>query len=456
MENTIFYDRIFYHIYPLGLCNCPKSNDFKCERGFCFEKMEEDLDRIKKIGFNAIYIGPVFESSRHGYDTVDYFHVDRRLGNNQSFAHYCKTCHDKGISVILDAVFNHTGRDFFAFKDIQQNGENSVYKNWYLNLNFSRKSEYNDSFDYDGWAGCKDLVKLNLLNPEVEKHIFDAIKFWKEEFNIDGLRLDAADVLPKKFLKDLNAFCKSNFGLDFYLMGEVVHGDYNDWINPECIDSVTNYQISTTLISAINSKNFYELSYNLEREFGKNGLYTYSLLYNFVDNHDVNRAASVLKENRFLYLLYGLLFTIPGTPSVFYGSEYGILGERGKDNDFMLRPPLPPFVPEIPDFAKSKINGQNLCDAISNFIYIRQNNKVLQLGNLEILDVDNKKLAFKRIFENQEAICLFNIDDDSVWFKLNVNGGKYFDAVDKKEFYADDLKGIEVFSGAVRILIKQN
>ena len=356
--NTLFSDKFFYHIYPLGLCNCPKKNDFSSPAGNAFEKLTEDLDRLKNLGINALYIGPIFESSAHGYDTLDYFHVDRRLGNNEKFADFCKECHNRGIAVILDTVFNHTGREFFAFKDLQQNGWNSNYKDWYLKIDFSRKSNFGDCFDYEGWAGCKDLVKLNLENPEVKNHLFSAVDFWIDNFHIDGLRLDAADVMSKKFLKDLSNHCK-NKKSDFWLMGEVVHGDYNDWINQGELDSVTNYQIYKSLWSAFNDKNLFELSYNLKREFGDGGIYKSFLPYNFLDNHDVNRLGSTIKNTKHLFLLYGLLFLIPGIPSIYYGSEFGIRGTRNNQGDFELRPSLPPFS-QIPDFAKPFVNSEVL------------------------------------------------------------------------------------------------
>jgi glycosidase len=178
--NQLFSDKFFYHIYPLGLCACPSRNDFSCPPGTAFQRLETMLDRLCALGVNALYIGPVFESTAHGYDTLDYYHVDRRLGNNESFKHFCSTCHKKGIALVLDAVFNHTGRDFFAFKNIQQYGSSSQYKDWYLNLDFSRASNYGDCFDYEGWAGCKDLVKLKENITEAEYKIKAGLSLYPE------------------------------------------------------------------------------------------------------------------------------------------------------------------------------------------------------------------------------------------------------------------------------------
>lgn len=450
-EKNIFADKVFYHIYPLGLGNCPKENDFHQEAGNFFELFATDLDRIKKLGCNAIYLGPIFESSRHGYDTLDYYYIDRRLGNNQKFKDFCKIAHEKGFAIVLDAVFNHTGRDFFAFKDIQKNGKNSQYKDWYLNLNFERQSNYGDCFDYDGWAGCKDLVKLNLLNEDVQNHIFGAVKFWIEEFEIDGLRLDAADVIEGKFLEKLGSFCRS-LKNDFWLMGEVVHGDYNHWCNSKKIDSVTNYQIYSALFSSVDKFNFYELSFNLNREFGENGLYKFAPLYNFLDNHDVNRVASVIKNPKnHLYMIYALLFAIPGIPSIYYGSEFGLKGKRGKFDDFELRPSLPPFS-EIPDFAKTDCDFSFLPHSIRSFAELRKNSNALKFGNYMEEIVSNRQFVFSRNYQNEKVLVICNSDFKSAKIQLNLNCEKYEDMFSGQIYSEEEMKQFEIGECDVRFL----
>lgn len=456
----IYSDKIFYHIYPLGLSGAPQKNDFSSPKGDFFEKLTQDLDRIKSLGVNALYIGPIFESTAHGYDTVDYYHVERRLGNNESFKEFSKICHQKGIKIVLDAVFNHTGRDFFAFKDLIQNGINSQYKDWYLNINFEGRSQYNDPFDYEGWAGCKDLVKLNLENPQVIEHLLSAVKFWKEEFQIDGLRLDAADVISKNFLDTLGNFCRK-IDPDFWLMGEVVHGDYNEWAKEGRIDSVTNYQIYKALWSALNEQNLYELSYNLNREFGPQGIYRYAPLYNFVDNHDVDRIGSVIKEQRHLYLLYGLLFTIPGIPSIYYGSENAIQGKRNSQGDRELRPSLPPFNP-MPDFAKPSIEAKDLFQNIQRFSKIRTENPCLQTGDYQELSITNTSFAFLRKEQNpktsfpQEAIIMVNSSFQEQKLQIQNQDGTWEDTLNGGTFNGNELSSISVSPAWLRILIRKS
>lgn len=422
--NNLFLNKFVYHIYALGLSGAPKRNDFACPAGNFFETLTGELDRLCDLGVNAILIGPVFESTSHGYDTVDYYHIDRRLGNNEKFAAFCKECHNRNISVLLDAVLNHTGRDFFAFKDLIQNGQNSQYKDWYLNINFEGRSCYGDNFDYDGWAGCKDLVKLNGENPEVQQHLYSAVEFWIKEFGIDGLRLDAADVLSKNFMDGLSAYTKK-INPDFYLMGEVVHGDYNDWAREGRLDSVTNYQIYKSMWSAINEKNMYELSYNLNREFGmEEGMYKNLPLFNFVDNHDVNRIASTVKSQDELPLLYGLLFTIPGTPSVYYGSEFGIKGARGEYDDYQLRPCLPPFSDAMPDFATPEYDSNRLQEFIKSMVKLRNESIALQKGSYKQLFISNEVFAFERKYENE--CCVVCLSCSSKSEKVNITGLEEF------------------------------
>ena len=181
-----WYDEaVFYHIYPLGLTNAPKENSYS-EPEHRLNTLIPWISHIKGIGCNAIYIGPLFESVGHGYETTDYKKLDSRLGTNEDLTNFVKECHSQGIRVILDGVFNHVGRDFFAFKDVKQNREQSRYVGWFCNVNFWGNNEYNDGFSYDNWGGYNLLVKLNQKNPEVRDYICDVIRFWVKEFDISA------------------------------------------------------------------------------------------------------------------------------------------------------------------------------------------------------------------------------------------------------------------------------
>ena len=330
-----WYDEtVFYHIYPLGLTGAPKQNDYG-EPVHRLNTLLPWIGHLKKMGFTALYIGPLFESVGHGYETTDYKKLDSRLGTNEDLTAFVKACHESGLRVIFDGVFNHTGRDFFAFRDIQQNRESSAYRDWYCNVNFWGNNDYNDGFSYDNWGGYNLLVKLNQRNPAVRDYICDVIRFWVSEFDVDGIRLDAADVLDFEFMKALRQTADT-VKQDFWLMGEVIHGDYSRWANAHTLHSVTNYTLHKGLYSGHNDHNYYEIAHTIRRT---NGMLPPEVkLYNFVDNHDVERIYTKLSDKAHFGPVHILLYTLPGIPSVYYGSEFGIEGRKERHSDDSLRP----------------------------------------------------------------------------------------------------------------------
>ena len=277
-------------------------------------KVADWAPHIAKLGCNAVYFSPIFESDSHGYDTRDFRKIDCRLGTNKDFAAVCKTLHEHGIKVVLDGVFNHVGRGFWAFRDVQEKKWDSPYKDWFC-ISFDGNSNYNDGFWYEGWEGHYELVKLNLKNPAVVQHIFDCIRLWVEEFDIDGLRLDVAYCLDKDFIRQLRAFCNT-VKPDFFLVGELLHGDYNQFVGDDMLHSCTNYECYKGLYSSMNSMNLFEITHSLLRQFGPENwtLYRGKHLLGFVDNHDVTRIASILQNPKHLPLVYALLFGMPGIP----------------------------------------------------------------------------------------------------------------------------------------------
>jgi len=282
---SYFESACFYQIYPLGLLGAPGDNDFNSAPVPRLNKLHGWIPHLNCLGINAIYMCPVFESSHHGYDTKDFMRIDRRLGTNEEFANFISECHNNGIKVVLDGVFNHVGRDFWAFQDIVLNREKSAYTSWF-HINFSGNSGYNDGFWYEGWEGHFELVKLNLNNPDVKNHIFDAVGMWIDDLGIDGLRLDVAYLLPKDFLRELSGFCR-NKKTDFFIVGEALHGDYRNLMDGGLLDSVTNYECYKGLYSSFNSANMFEIAYSLNRQFGDENwtLYKGRHLFNFIDNH---------------------------------------------------------------------------------------------------------------------------------------------------------------------------
>lgn len=421
--NSWIRESIFFQFYTLGFCGVLEPSRVYEEKNR-LTKVEKWIPHLKEMSVNAIYFAPIFESSYHGYDTKDYYKVDKRLGTNKDFKELCEKLHKNNMRVILDGVFNHVGREFWAFKDVQENGRNSKYCNWFVNLNFDSRSPMGDEFNYQSWNGCYDLVKLNLKNQEVLDHLLYAVGAWIDEFDIDGLRLDAADNIDFEFFKALKKFTEAK-KKDFWLMGEVIHGDYTRWANPESLDATTNYECYKGNYSSHNDKNYFEIAHSLNRLFGKGGIYKDLCLYNFVDNHDVNRLASVLKNSEHIYNVYALLFTMPGVPSVYYGSEYGIKGVKGQGTDLPLRPEL--------ELEKLKKENEKLFELIKKLGKIRSASEALKYGDYEQVVVKNEQFVFSRTSKNDKVYVILNLSDKISYLDFELSFAQGIDLLDKNK-----------------------
>lgn len=438
-----WYDEaIFYHIYPLGLCDAPKENTYAAP----VHRLNEALPwigHIKKIGCNAIYIGPLFESVGHGYETTDYKKLDSRLGDNADLTNFVKECHAQGIKVIFDGVFNHVGRDFFAFKDLQANRESSPYRDWFCNVNFGGNNEYNDGFCYENWGGYNLLVKLNQHNPDVKKYICDVIRFWVSEFDVDGIRLDAADVLDFDYMHMLRAVA-NEVKPDFWLMGEVIHGDYTRWVNGDTLHSVTNYNLHKALYSGHNDHNYFEIAHTVKRLYEMGGNRPDGLkLYNFVDNHDVERIYTKLNNKAHFTPVHVLLYTLPGVPSIYYGSEFGIEGRKEKFSDASLRPAL-----KYEDYANA-LETNSFTKLIAALGKARQSSPELSYGAYRELLLTNRQYAFARELNGKSALVAVNNDDNSADFHLAASGCAA---------YVGALSGnrVNVENGQIHVTVRAN
>ncbi|MBD5468348.1 MAG: alpha-amylase [Lachnospiraceae bacterium] len=415
-----WYDEaVFYHIYPLGLTGAPTENPYG-EVVHRLNTLIPWIEHCRKIGCNALYIGPLFESVGHGYETTDYKKLDSRLGDNGDLTAFVKACHEQGIKVIFDGVFNHVGRDFFAFRDVKQNRESSAYKDWFCNVNFWGNNEYNDGFSYDNWGGYNLLVKLNQRNPAVRDYICDVIRFWVKEFDVDGIRLDAADVLDFEFMRALRGVA-NEVKPEFWLMGEVIHGDYTRWVNEGTLHSVTNYHLHKALYSGHNDHNYFEIAHTVTRLYGMGGNRPDGLkLYNFVDNHDVERIYTKLMNKAHYAPVHVLLYTLPGVPSVYYGSEFGIEGKKEKFSDASLRPAI-----ALDDYKDALTN--NACTKLTAALgKIRQASKALSYGDYQQLLLTNRQYAFSRNTQNDTAIVTVNNDDSDYVMTVPCGSGTEF------------------------------
>lgn len=414
--NTIMWlhDAVFYQIYPLGLCGAPAQND-----GICQPRILRVLDwipHLQKLGVRAVYFSPLFESDAHGYDTRDYTRLDCRLGTNEDFARVCAALHETGIRVVLDGVFNHVGRGFWAFRDVQEKRWDSPYKDWFC-INFDGNSGYNDGFWYEGWEGHYELVKLNLRNPAVVDYLLGCVRGWAETFGIDGLRLDVAYCLDMDFIRRLRAFT-DGLKPDFALIGEMLHGDYNRLVNGAMLHSATNYECYKGLYSSFNSMNLFEIGHSLARQFGPEQwtIYKGLPLLSFADNHDVSRIATILTNKNHLRPLYGILFGMPGVPCLYYGSEWGIEGDK-KQGDAALRP------------AIEKPCENELTDYIARLAAARQSSRALCRGSHRTVLLTNRQYIFEREADGERVLVAVNADDVPFVAHFDARAGRARDLI---------------------------
>ena len=409
------YESVFYQIYPLGFCGAPFEND-----GVLTSRILKVIDWIphmQKLGVNAIYFSPVFESDTHGYNTRDYTKIDCRLGTNEDFKTVCDALHAAGIKVVLDGVFNHVGRGFWAFQDVLKNRENSRYKDWFARIAFDGNSNYNDGLWYEGWEGNYDLVKLNLRNEEVIQHILSCVQGWVDEFDIDGLRLDVCYCLDKDFLKRLRSFA-NQVKPDFFLLGELLHGDYNQFVNDDMCHSATNYECYKGLFSSFNSMNMFEIVHSLLRQFGPENwtLYKGKHLLSFVDNHDVSRIASNLTNEKHLPLIYAMAFGMPGIPCVYYGSEWGAKANKSEGD------------PALRACFDAPVENE-LTAWISKLAHAKRESKALNYGAFKSLVLTNRQCIFERECDGERVLVAINADEVPYTAHFDARAGQAIDLI---------------------------
>lgn len=418
-------ESIWYQIYTLGFCGAPFANPLAAGAG-ADTGGEQDLHRIRKVigwiphlqklGVTAVYFNPLFESDSHGYDTRDYRKLDNRLGTNEDFREVCDALHEAGIRVVLDAVFNHVGRGFVQFQDVIRHKWESRYKDWF-HISFDGNSAFDDGFWYEGWEGCYDLVKLNLRNEEVIGWLLDTVQFWTDTFGIDGLRLDVAYLLDRDFIRRLRAFT-DQLKPEFYLVGEILGGDYKTVCGDGLLYSATNYECYKGLYSSFNSMNLFEINHSLMRQFGADPwcLYTGMHLMSFVDNHDVTRVASILQEPRHLPLIYALAFGMPGFPCIYYGSEWGEKGEK-QNGDPSLRP----------CFDGPQWNA--LTEWIAALAGAKSGSEALCYGDFRSIVLANRQCIFERKTGTERVLVAVNADESDYVAHFDAGCGTAVDLI---------------------------
>jgi glycosidase len=413
------FERVFYQVYPLGITGAPFENDGKLSKSILM--LKDWIPHLNDLGVGAIYFSPIFESDTHGYNTRDYRKIDVRIGTNEDFKELCADLHAADIKVVIDGVFNHVGRGFFAFQDVLKNRYESRYKDWFY-INFDGNSPYNDGFWYEGWEGNFDLVKINLRNEEVISYLLESVKYWIEYFDIDGIRLDVAYMVDRDFMRRLRSFT-DGLKEDFFLIGEMIHGNYNEIIAPDMLHAATNYECYKGLYSSFNSMNMFEINHSLQRQFGPDPwcLYTGKHLLSFVDNHDVSRIATTLNNERHLPLIYAMLMGMPDIPCIYYGSEWGFKADK-KDGDPGLRPAF-----DMPE-------DNELSSYIGKISKLRSSEKALQYGSFRSAFLTNRQCVLERICDGEKVFVAINADENGFDAGFDMGTGRLRNLLTGEEF----------------------
>ncbi|MEU6092214.1 alpha-amylase family protein [Streptomyces sp. NPDC047085] len=321
---------IWWHVYPLGFLGAERAalppDEPPRHR---LPVLVDWLDHLVRLGCNGLALGPVFAAETHGYDTVDHFRIDPRLGTEDDLTELIERAAQRGVRVLLDGVFNHVGRSFGPFADVQRNGAASPYADWFVP----------EGDDFRTFEGHRHLVALNHADPAVAAYVTSVLDHWLER-GVAGWRLDAAYAVPRSFWRTVTDRVRARHPRVWF-SGEVIHGDYAAYVTEGGLDSVTQYELWKAVWSSLNDTNPHELAWALKRH---NALLDTFVPATFVGNHDVTRIASRLREPRHLAHALTVLFTVGGVPSVYAGDERAWRGvkEEREGGDDAIRPAFPP------------------------------------------------------------------------------------------------------------------
>lgn len=402
----------------------------------------EKIDYLEDLGVNTIYLTPIFDSlSNHKYNIDDYLKIDEHFGDEEIFEKLVKEAHKRDMKIILDAVFNHSGFNFFAFEDLRKRGKESKYKNWYIYDSLPLKTEI--PVNYETFArDIPNLPKLNTTNKEVQDYLLKVTEYWMKNFDIDGWRLDVADEVDSSFWRRFRKKVKT-LDEDAYIIGEVWHSGMK-WLQGNQFDAIMNYSFTEAVIDFIAKNKIgptkFDNRLTLNRMNYREDI-TNSLL-NLLDSHDTPRILRHCNEDKNKMKLAVLFqMTYPGVPMVLYGDELGLTGGDDPDSRRCM-----PWDAEKADYK--------LRDFYKNLIEIRKNNKVLQSGDFETFIIDEAKniYSFKRKLDSEEIIVIVNNNPEKREFKFKSKKNNYKDLLTNKEYKNDERKiklKIDSFQGMI-------
>jgi cyclomaltodextrinase / maltogenic alpha-amylase / neopullulanase len=376
---------VWWHVYPLGFVGAWPPGPAVRTGEHRLRRLEGWLDYAVELGASGLLLGPVLAAETHGYDTVDHFRIDPRLGDDADFDTLIAAAHDRGLRVLLDGVFNHLGRGHAAFRAVLAQGPSAPTASWFR-LTWPTPWQPGVEPQYATFEGHGALVALNHREPAVADHVVDVMTHWLRR-GADGWRLDAAYAVPAAFWATVLPRVRAAHP-DAYLVGEVIHGDYADFVRRSTMDSVTQYELWKAVWSALESANFFELSWALERHGEFLGTF---VPQTFVGNHDVTRLASRLTDERDIALALAVLFTVGGTPSVYAGDEQAFRGvkEDRAGGDDAVRPE---FGEKPDDLAPY---GRPTYRLHQELIGLRRRHAWLHTARTTVRHLSNEQLAYE-------------------------------------------------------------
>jgi cyclomaltodextrinase / maltogenic alpha-amylase / neopullulanase len=429
-------DSIFYEIFPDRFRNGNTDNDPEkvepwgarpCPGSFFggdFDGIIDKIGYLKDLGINAIYLTPIFKSnSNHKYDTIDYYTVDSHFGDLETLKKLVSQCHENGIRVILDGVFNHCSSQSKQFQHVLKYGSDSPYFGWF---HFNGQAVETEPPNYEMFSTVWDMPKLNMENKDVRDYLLSAVRYWMEQTDIDGWRLDVADELDPKFLTEFRALvkqCKE----DAYIVGEAWH-NASSWTMGDQLDAVMNYQLTMVCMNyfafkQMNAKRFVQLMNKVQLDYthqANNGL------FNLIESHDSSRFLTLCKGDiRKLMLAAAFLLTYTGAPCIYYGMEIGM--EGGEDPDCRRT-----FCWDKSDW------NMEVYKYIRKLIHLRRDYDALRKGSFAWIENECDVIVYERRLHNEVIIVMINNNEEKAEVAINIGKCTFIDLMSDQKYGIGD------------------
>ena len=383
----------WWHVYPLGFVGAPIRDgvDPDAAPTHRLDRLEPWLDHVIELGLNGLLLGPVFASETHGYDTVDHFRIDPRLGDDADLDRLLHAARERGIRVLFDGVFNHVGRGHPAFRALRDGGAADLFRGRWVD----------GRFEPDVFEGHGALVALDHSSDATVDLVVDVMCHWLDR-GIDGWRLDAAYAVPPEFWARVLPRVRERFP-EAWFVGEVIHGDGAAIVDASTMDALTQYELWQGIWHGISDGNFFELSHAIERH---DELLATFVPQTFVGNHDVTRIASTVGPELVPHAL-AVLFTVAGTPSVYAGDEFGwtAVKEEREGGDDAVRPEFPASRGEVADV------DDRILDAHRALIALRRRHPWLWRARTDVVEVTNTTLVLRTAVDDDAIVVALSLDD---------------------------------------------